>query len=493
MRSRFKTALLWTLCVALFVLAYQLSNPAPPPRAQYAAFAADVAAGDAIAAVRIDRNEIRVRRWDGREYATLGVVDGELLQRLSDQGVEIAWGPAPRPFRKLLVVGGPIVLVLALFVYLLKKAQGQTMNALSMRKTTARRIEEKDGVTFADVGGCGEAKEHLRDLIDFLEHPARWVDAGVRLPRGVLLEGRPGCGKTLLARAVAGESKASFYLVSASEFVEMFVGVGAARVRDTFATASKNAPAVIFIDELDAVGRRRGSGIGAANDEREHTLNQLLVCMDGFEAQDRVVVIAATNRSDVLDPALLRPGRFDRRIRIDALSTSQRREVLEIHTRRMQLGEDVDLGDVAAETANLSGAELESLVNEAGLRAVRRMRAGDAAQAVLRRADFTEARERSADESHRFDCVDALLVESTTQLAQPTGKARVRLTLAEGALVEGELLWADASLLKLRGDRPNESVLVPKHQVRTIEALDGTEWAKDVSPDRLLAHTPELA
>jgi len=493
MRKRFKTLLLWTLCVVCFLLFYQLANPAPPPRQEYSAFLSDVAAGDAIAEVRIDSNKIRVRRWDGWEYSTLGVVDDEMTQTLSEQGVMIAWGPQPQPFRKLLTVGGPIVLVLALFVYFLKKAQGQTTNALSMRKTTARRIDATTGVSFADVGGCGDAKEHLCDLIDFLDHPDRWVGAGVRLPRGVLLEGPPGCGKTLLARAVAGESKANFYLISASEFVEMFVGVGAARVRDTFETASKNAPAVIFIDELDAVGRRRGSGIGAANDEREQTLNQLLVCMDGFEIRDRVVVIAATNRSDVLDPALLRPGRFDRRIRIEALSASQRREVLAIHTRRMQLGEDLDLGTVAAGTANFSGAELESLVNEAGLRAVRRMRAGGDSKAVLRSFDFTEALACGAEECRRFDCVDALLVESTTQLARPTGKARVRLTLAEGTLVEGELVWADATLLKLRGDGPNESMLVPKQQIRTIEALEGTEWTKDVSPDRLLAHTPELA
>jgi ATP-dependent metalloprotease FtsH len=333
-------------------------------------------------------------------------------------------------------------------------------------------------------------------VIDFLKRPERWTGAGVRLPRGVLLEGPPGCGKTLLARAVAGETDARFWLVSASEFVEMFVGVGAARVRDMFEIAAKQAPSVVFIDELDAVGRRRGSGVGAAHDEREQTLNQLLVSLDGFERSDRVVVIAATNRADILDPALLRPGRFDRRIRIGALDRAQRLDVLRIHTRNKALDADVSLEALAERTEGSSGADLESLVNEAGLLAVRRARSGDAADArvVVSAAEFDQAL-ASASAPTRFDRVDALLIESTTQLAQPTGRAVVRATLLDGSVLEGELVWADASYLKLRDGSSGTDRIVPKAQVKSLEALAGTGTAppEDVVTDVWAARQPGVA
>jgi SpoVK/Ycf46/Vps4 family AAA+-type ATPase len=277
----------------------------------------------------------------------------------------------------------------------------------------------------------------------------------------------------------------------------MFVGVGAARVRDMFEVAAKQAPSVIFIDELDAVGRKRGSGIGAAHDEREQTLNQILVCMDGFEAHDRVVVVAATNRADILDAALLRSGRFDRRIRIGELAREQRVAVLEIHTRNKKLGEDVDSAGLAARTAGFSGADLECLVNEAGLLAVRRsLHASDGrSEVVLSMEDFEEALAPRGSARQRFDKVDSLLLESTTQLACPTGKAMVRLTLVGGTQVEGELEWADAAFVKLRGRGAGESAIVPKHQIITVETLEGTEGAADadVLPDRSAARTPGLA
>jgi ATP-dependent metalloprotease FtsH len=391
------------------------------------------------------------------------------------------------------MIGLPVLLFLVLFLYFLRKAQGQNTNILSLRKSSVRLVADDERCAFADVGGCEDAKEQLGDVIDFLEHPDRWQAAGVRLPRGVLLEGPPGCGKTLLARAVAGESKARFYLISASEFVEMFVGVGAARVRDTFEKASKDAPAVLFIDEIDAIGRKRGSGIGASHDEREQTLNQILVCMDGFRPLDRVVVIAATNRADVLDPALLRPGRFDRRIEIPALSRDARRAVLEVHVRGKRLAPDVDLDGLADRTAGHTGAGLECLVNEAGLLAVRRLRKSGGEETGIRAEDFEAALSGRPGESGRFDCLDALLVESTTQLAHPTGKARVRLTLVEGMVVEGEIAWADATHIKLRGGGAGEAVVVPKGQIKTLEALDGTEWAADVAPDRFAGRVPGTA
>ena len=296
-----------------------------------------------------------------------------------------------------------------------------------------------------------------------------------RLPRGLLLEGAPGSGKTLLARAVAGETKARFYLTSASEFVEMFVGVGAARVRDTFDIARKNAPAVIFIDELDAVGRRRGSGVGASHDEREQTLNQLVVCLDGFDSRVPVVVIAATNRPDILDPALLRPGRIDRRIKMPDPSRETRLEILRIHTRNKVLATDVSLELLAGRTEGFQGAQLENLANEAALLAVRRAYQTGGARPEVRMDDFLAVLDAASGRSRIFNKLDAVLIESTTQLAEPTGRAVIRIIQDGDSCMEGELIWANANFLKIRG--PKSDILVPKAQIRRIEALDGTEAA----------------
>jgi cell division protease FtsH len=399
-------------------------------------------------------------------------------------GIELLSNRDPDDFlHRAIWVLVPIVAVLALFVFFLRRAGGGAASALELRKSRARLVAEASGVTFADVGGCSEAKAQLADIIDFLKHPETWERAGVRLPRGVLLEGPPGCGKTLLARAVAGETSARFLSVAASEFVEMFVGVGASRMRDTFELAAKHAPAILFIDELDAIGRRRGSGIGLVNDEREHTLNQLLVSLDGFDRGARVVVIAATNRSDVLDQALLRPGRFDRRILVPPLSLEARREVLAIHAARTPLAADVSLDVLAERTDGMSGADLEGLVNEAGILAVRRCRAAGA-EPRIESADFERALDPRAHAGRRFDSLDALLIESTTQLSQPNGRARVRLTLDEGAIVEGELVWADAAWLKVRGEAGSETV-VRKSSIKSLEALDGTDRvsSEELRPD----------
>jgi len=494
LNKKLKTLVVWIALVVLFLAAFQLADDRPDRGYEFATFAEHVNAGE-VQRIRIDGNEITVSLWNGSEYVTLGVVDDELTRTLSEQGALIAWGKASNPLRTILTVLVPLALFLAILVYFVRKNGAGTANIMTIRKSTARTIESGKGITFQDVGGCEDAKEQLLDVIDFLKQPKRWTDSGVRLPRGVLLEGPPGCGKTLLARAVAGETDASFLLVSASEFVEMFVGVGAARVRDTFEMAAKDAPAVIFIDELDAVGRRRGSGVGAAHDEREQTLNQILVCMDGFEQNDRVVVIAATNRADILDAALLRAGRFDRRVAIPSLSRDQRVEVLKIHTRDKQLAQDVNLEEIAERTTDRSGADLECLANEAGLLAVRRLRQGSCEAVEIGRADFLRALEAGEQERRRFDCVDALLLESTTQLAQPVGKARVRLTLVEGALIEGELVWADATFVKVRGDGDDEHALVSKAQIKTLESLDGTEWVESagIAPDQWAARTPDLA
>lgn len=274
---------------------------------------------------------------------------------------------------------------------MLKSAQGQGNQAMSFGKSKARLYgNEKDKVTFKNIAGTEEAKQDLEEVVDFLKHPKKFIGLGARIPQGVLLVGPPGTGKTMLARAVAGEAGVPFFSISGSEFVEMFVGVGASRVRDLFAKAKKNAPCIIFIDEIDAVGRKRGSGMGGGHDEREQTLNQILVEMDGFEQGQNVIVLAATNRADVLDPALLRPGRFDRRVKIDLPDRKARKAILEVHFEKKPLDSHVNLDALAAKTAGSSGADLGNIVNEAAIIAARENRK------IIKQADVTAAFEKVA-------------------------------------------------------------------------------------------------
>ncbi|MCX6713754.1 MAG: ATP-dependent zinc metalloprotease FtsH, partial [Candidatus Vogelbacteria bacterium] len=271
----------------------------------------------------------------------------------------------------------PIIFVLFLFWYISRQVKGASAQAFTFGQSKARLIDPSDTkqrVTFKDVAGVKEAKEELLEIVDFLKNPKKFLDIGARIPKGVLLMGAPGTGKTLLARSVAGEAKVPFMYLSGSEFVEMFVGVGASRVRDLFNMAKKNAPAIIFIDEIDAIGRHRGSGMGGGNDEREQTLNQILVEMDGFEPTEKVIVMAATNRPDVLDPALLRPGRFDRRVVLDQPDKKDREEILKIHALKKPFGADVNLMVIAERTPGFSGADLANLMNEAAILAARENR-----------------------------------------------------------------------------------------------------------------------
>ncbi|MBI5913407.1 ATP-dependent zinc metalloprotease FtsH [Candidatus Azambacteria bacterium] len=266
----------------------------------------------------------------------------------------------------------PFVLIGVLIWFMFRQAQKGSLQAFSFSKTKARMAGKGEHVTFADVAGLKEAKEELHEIIDFLKNPKKFIDIGAKIPRGVLLMGPPGTGKTLLARAVAGEAEVPFFHISGSEFVEMFVGVGASRVRDTFATAKQNAPSILFIDELDAIGRHRGAGLGGGHDEREQTLNQILVEMDGFERETNVIVMAATNRPDILDPALLRPGRFDRRVVLDEPDINDREQILKIHALTKPLAEDVNLRQVAERTPGFSGADLANIMNEGAILAARR-------------------------------------------------------------------------------------------------------------------------
>lgn len=313
---------------------------------------------------------------------------------LTNRDVTVDFKPASNGgaiWTTLLISLLPVLIITMVLVFMLRSAQGQGNQALGFGKSSARLYgNEKSSVSFTDVAGSAEAKQDLAEVVEFLKFPKKFQNVGARIPKGVLLVGPPGTGKTLLARAVAGEASVPFFSISGSEFVEMFVGVGASRVRDLFAKAKKNAPCIIFIDEIDAVGRRRGSGMGGGHDEREQTLNQILVEMDGFEQEQNVIVLAATNRMDVLDPALLRPGRFDRRVNIDLPDRKDRFEILKVHFAKKPLSKDVNLDILAAKTVGTSGADLANITNEAAIVAAR------ANRLEIIEADVTEAFEKVA-------------------------------------------------------------------------------------------------
>jgi cell division protease FtsH len=491
--SKLKTLLFWLALVAVFVWLYQTNRGGASRPVPFRVFEAEVKQGT-VRSVEVDGNRIRFRLTGSNRLETVGSLSAELTDELERSGIE------PR-FRSwegydsliyYVVVG--IVLVVALLFFLKRVGSGGAGNILALGKSRAKLVGDGSKITFADVGGCHEAKELFGDVIDFLKAPQRWTRAGVRLPRGVLLEGPPGSGKTHLVRAVAGETGAKFYVVAASEFVELFVGVGASRVRDMFETAAKNAPTVIFIDEIDAIGRRRGSGLGGSHDEREQTLNQLLICLDGFQQNARVVVIAATNRPDILDQALLRPGRFDRRIKMPELSRADRVEILKIHTHKKPLGSDVSLDEVAGWTDGRHGADLESLANEAGLLAVRRSRR-DTSEPAVCREDFRQALRPRDEQNRLFDRLDAVLIESTSQLAEPTGRAVVRLLLRDHSTLEGDVVWVDATYIKVRTRDGDAGILVPKAQVLRLEAVSGTEAMSrdDVVGDQWAGRRADLA
>src|ERR1700754_1461874 len=331
-----------------------------------------------IAKVKLDSGRtLKATSRDGKNYTvyTPGIQDPWMVGDLMKAGVTVEAKPEEEPslLMNIFVSWFPMLLLIGVWIFFMRQMQGGGRGgAFSFGKSRARMLDESTNpVTFADVAGCEEAKEEVSELVDFLRDPSKFQKLGGRIPRGVLMVGNPGTGKTLLARAIAGEAKVPFFSISGSDFVEMFVGVGAARVRDMFENAKKNAPCIIFIDEIDAVGRQRGAGLGGGNDEREQTLNQLLVEMDGFEASSGVIVVAATNRADVLDPALLRPGRFDRQVVVPLPDIRGREQILLVHMRKVPLSPDVKSDIIARGTPGFSGADLANLVNEAALFAAR--------------------------------------------------------------------------------------------------------------------------
>ncbi len=370
-----KNLILWLIIAAVLVTVMNnFSSPSEPQTLNYSDFLEQVKDGR-VQSVTVDGFVITGRRNDGESFKTVrpAIQDGGLIGDLIDNNVEIV-GKQPEQqsiWTQLLVASFPILVIIAVFMFFMRQMQGGAGGKggpMSFGKSKARLLsEDQVKTTFADVAGCDEAKEEVTELVEFLRDPGKFQRLGGRIPRGVLMVGPPGTGKTLLAKAIAGEAKVPFFTISGSDFVEMFVGVGASRVRDMFEQAKKHAPCIIFIDEIDAVGRHRGAGLGGGHDEREQTLNQLLVEMDGFEMNDGVIVIAATNRPDVLDPALLRPGRFDRQVVVGLPDIRGREQILKVHMRKVPLGDNVDPALIARGTPGFSGADLANLVNEASL------------------------------------------------------------------------------------------------------------------------------
>ncbi len=396
MNANFRNLALWVIIALLLIALFNLfQSPSERAGANEIAFSDllnRVERGE-VEAVSIAGNTINGTLDNGRTFTTYAPNDPGLIDRLYDSGVAIEARPPESGSVSLLsifVSWFPMLLLIGVWIFFMRQMQGGAGGkAMGFGKSKAKMLTEANGrVTFEDVAGVEEAKEDLEEIVDFLKDPSKFQRLGGKIPRGCLLVGPPGTGKTLIARAVAGEAGVPFFTISGSDFVEMFVGVGASRVRDMFEQAKKNAPCIIFIDEIDAVGRHRGAGLGGGNDEREQTLNQLLVEMDGFEANEGIIIIAATNRPDVLDPALLRPGRFDRQVVVPNPDITGRERILKVHVRKVPLAPNVDLKTVARGTPGFSGADLANLVNEAALLAARR------AKRLVTMAEFEDAKDK---------------------------------------------------------------------------------------------------
>ena len=392
MNPFYKNMALWLVIALVMVLLFNLFNQPKTSRQKvlFSEFRLAVDRGE-VREVTIQGNNIYGKFGDGREFKTYSINDPELVKDLMAKRVTIDVRPDEQSswWMQLIISWFPMLLLIGVWVFFMRQVQIGGGKAMSFGKSRARLLtEQQQKVTFADVAGIDEAKEELEEIIDFLKDPKRFTVLGGRIPKGALVVGAPGTGKTLLARAIAGEAGVPFFSISGSDFVEMFVGVGAARVRDLFIQGKKHAPCIVFIDEIDAVGRHRGAGLGGGHDEREQTLNQLLVEMDGFESNDGVILIAATNRPDVLDPALLRPGRFDRRIVVPIPDIRGREGILKVHTRKTPLDGDVDLSVLSRGTPGFCGADLANLVNEAALLAARQ------GKASITMKDFEQAKDK---------------------------------------------------------------------------------------------------
>ncbi len=386
---------LWVIIALLLVVLFNLFQPGATHTASapvaYSDFVTEVNGGR-VRDVVIQGRMVTGQLTDGRNFQTYIPEDPTLVGRLTDKGVRVLAKPEDsdvNPLLHYLLSWFPMLLLIGVWIFFMRQMQSGGGRAMGFGKSRARLLTEKQGrVTFEDVAGIDEAKSELQEIVEFLKDPQKFQRLGGKIPKGVLLVGPPGTGKTLLARAIAGEANVPFFTISGSDFVEMFVGVGASRVRDMFEQGKKNAPCIIFIDEIDAVGRHRGAGLGGGNDEREQTLNQMLVEMDGFESNEGVILIAATNRPDVLDPALLRPGRFDRQVVVPNPDVNGREKILRVHMRKVPLASDVEPKTIARGTPGFSGADLANLVNEAALLAAR------IGKRVVAMAEFEHAKDK---------------------------------------------------------------------------------------------------
>jgi cell division protease FtsH len=393
LNSTAKTILFWVALLLTAVLLYQVVQQTSKGREQvfpFSRFLQEIERGN-VKEVTIADSDVKGKLASGDSFRTVLPMEyPQLIEMLRDKQVQITGEkPTQSPWLTALVSWAPFLFIIGFWIFFMRQMQSGGNKALSFGKSRARLLTaHQKKVTFKDVAGVEEAKEELQEIIDFLKEPQKFQKLGGRIPKGVLLVGPPGTGKTLLARAIAGEANVPFFSISGSDFVEMFVGVGASRVRDLFEQGKKNAPCIIFIDEIDAVGRHRGAGLGGGHDEREQTLNQLLVEMDGFESNEGVILIAATNRPDVLDPALLRPGRFDRRVVVARPDVRGREGILAVHVRKIPLAEDVDISVIARSTPGFSGADLANLVNEAALNAARMN------QKTVTHEDFESAKDK---------------------------------------------------------------------------------------------------
>ena len=496
MNSNLRNLALWAIIAVLLVALFNLfQSPVQRSGVQeipYSKFIEDVNSGNVRSVTISGRNISGVYGSQGGRFETYAPEDPNLVTKLEEQGVTIEAKPPSEgsALGSFLFTWLPMFVILGVWIFFMRQMQGSSGKAMGFGKSKAKLLTEHSGrVTFEDVAGVDEAKSDLEEIVEFLRNPQKFQRLGGKIPHGVLLVGPPGTGKTLLARSVAGEANVPFFTISGSDFVEMFVGVGASRVRDMFEQAKKNAPCIIFIDEIDAVGRHRGAGLGGGNDEREQTLNQLLVEMDGFEANEGIILIAATNRPDVLDPALLRPGRFDRQVVVPNPDIIGREKILKVHVRKVPLAPNVDLKVVARGTPGFSGADLMNLVNESALLAARRNKRlvtmaefEDAKDKVMMGAErrntaMTEEEKQLTAYHEAGHAIVAINVEEADPVHKATIIPRGRalgmvMQLPEGDRYSMSFKWMVARLAIMMGGRVAEELKFGKENITSGAASD---------------------